>query len=499
MKIMTPETRVGLLVIIAGMTLMYLSLKTTGVALWGSKDFKTVNMSFGSVAGVEVQSKVKLSGVEIGYVDSISLEDGHARVAVVLTRPDAVIRENAEATIRTAGLLGEKYIEIIQGTPDAPPLKNGATLSRTREPSDMSDIMDRFAMALDDIKSVTRSLKNVFGTMEGEKALKNILNNIDTASGNLKSLLEENRGALSSTIANFSTLSKEFAESAPGMMDNLGKVASLLREVLEENRGALSEGVTNLRKLTAEFNAILKENRGSLKTTMDNIAVASAKMDSVIDSVRNMSESIEKVASKIERGEGTVGKLVTDEAVYENLNSALIGANKFVNKAEGIRLKVGFRGEWQTDQGEGKSFASLVIQPREDKYYLLELSEDVRRSDLTTTRNTLNSLLYTILMAKRYSDVTVRAGLIESSAGAGVDYHAFGDRLMFSTDVFNLSGYNNAADNPQIKAQLRWNFQKYLYLYLGGDELLNDSYRTFFLGGGILFDEEDLKMALGLL
>jgi len=70
---------------------------------------------------------------------------------------------------------------------------------------------------------------------------------------------------------------------------------------------------------------------------------------------------------------------------------------------------------------------------------------------------------------------------------------------MFSTDVFNLSGYNNAADNPQIKAQLRWNFQKYLYLYLGGDELLNDSYRTFFLGGGILFDEEDLKMALGLL
>lgn len=523
MRIMTPETKVGLFTILAGIALLYLSIKTTGGTFWERGKQKTVYANFSSVAGVELQSKVRLSGVEIGYVDAIALEDSHARVTIKLVRPDAVIREDSMATIRTEGLLGEKYIEIVQGTPDAPQLQAGATIKRVQEPADISDMTNKIALALDDVKEITNSLKNVFGTEQGQLALKNILNNIDTSSEHLKRLLEENNKAIRQTIQNFAKISDEFAKTTPSLMENLDEVAVSLKEVIRENRKDLNEGisnlnamlkenrkniaqgVTNLRDVSSEFNEILRENRENLKRLIDNLASASDKIDDAMasvkgtsDSFRSMSDSFERVASKIERGEGTVGKLISDEEVYDNLNETLLGANKLVNKAEDIKLYLGFRGEKWTDQDESKAFVSLKIQPRADKQYIVEVSEDIRRTDIDA-RNTLNSLLYTILVAKRYSDLNLRGGLIESSAGLGLDYYLFGDRIILSAETFNFSGYNDLAPNPQVRAVATWRFQKYLFVYLGGDELANEEYRTFLLGGGILFDDDDLKLALGLL
>ncbi len=254
-----------------------------------------------------------------------------------------------------------------------------------------------------------------------------------------------------------------------------------------------------MRSLSAEFDGILKENRESLKTTLSRIATAAEKLDAVMAKVEQMSDNVASVTTRIEKGEGTVGRLINDEEVYDNLNSTLVTAKKYLNKADEIRLAVGVRGERQQDSDLNKAYVSLKVIPREDKYYLLEIAEDTRRQDLSTTRNTLNSLLYTLVMAKRFSDLTVRAGLIESAAGVGLDFHLFNDRVTASADLFNLSGYDANAPEPQVKTEIRWNFQKYLYLYVGGDEMLNDYYRTFLFGGGVMFDEDDLKMALGLL
>jgi len=498
MKSLTPETRVGLLTLATAAALIYLSVKTAGISFFGGPGEFSFNINFRSVSGVELRSKVKLSGVEIGYIEDIVLNEDHASIKARLTRK-AGIRKNALATIRTSGLLGEKYIEIVQGTKDQPFIKQGETLRRVQEPTDVSDIVNKVGEAIEDVRSVTSSLKNVFGTLEGEKSLKNILKNIDEASANMKAILAENRKSLKITLDNFSVISEAFSKNAPTMAANLEKISSGLREIIERNKDNLTDGIANIKELTTNFNDMLKENRKNLKITFDNMATASAKIDDVMVSIKKVSGSVEKVTSKIERGEGTIGKLVNDEEVYDNLNKTLSGAGKFIGKAEELRISLGLRGEWQSQMDEGKSFFSLKIEPREDRYYLLELSEDIRRDDdPAITRNTLNSLLYTITMAKRISDITLRAGLIESSAGAGVDLYMFGDKLMASVEAFNLTGYDNNTDNAQIKAQLRWNAQKYVYFYLGGDELLNEYYRTFLFGGGIMFDENVLKMAAGM-
>lgn len=65
--------------------------------------------------------------------------------------------------------------------------------------------------------------------------------------------------------------------------------------------------------------------------------------------------------------------------------------------------------------------------------------------------------------------------------------------------MFNLSGYDLNAENPQVKLIGRYYIQKYLYIYVGGDEMLNEYYRTYLAGIGLMVDEEDFKFLLSLL
>lgn len=457
MRVLTPETKVGLFTIIAGIALLYMSFKTAGVSFFGDEERMRFYINFTSIAGVEEMSKVSLSGVEIGQVELIELEDDHAKVTIKLTR-DAIIRKDSTATIKTAGLLGESYIALIQGSKTAAWLKDGETLEKSVSAPDIGDLM-----------------------------------------GSIKEIITENREALNKLLTNLLSISNEFVKTAPVLSENLERAVVSLREVIEENRGNLGEAIENTKKLMAEFRDMLKENRANIKSTFGNIAGASAKMDDLMVSLGNMSKSIEKVAGKIERGEGTIGKLVTEDEIYVNLNKTLKGASWFLNKTGKIGFYLGLRAERQVEFNQSQAYLSLKIQPREDRFYLIEVSEDVRSDESEGAINSFNSLLFTVVAAKRFSDLTIRGGLIESSAGLGFDYHLFGDSIVVTTDIFNLSGYDKEAPDPQIKAMLKWNFLDYLYLYAGGDELLNDNYRTFIIGGGIMFNDDDLKFALGLL
>ena len=304
---MSPEVRVGLLTIFAGFALLYLSLKTAGMTIFQRGEAMSFSIYFNSVAGIEERAKVKLSGVEIGHISSIDLADNSkAKIIVSLTRP-ADIRTDATATIRTAGLLGERYIELVQGKKTSPLLKNGETLTRTEDAAEISEMMAKLSDAMDDIKAITKSLKNTLASAEGEQSLKNILKNIDMASANMEAVLSENRETLKTTLANFSTISQSFAKSAPALAENLDKMASGLRGIIDDNRDNLTTGIANIRDISGEFGGMLKENRENLKTTMDNVSRASGKIDNLISSIKNASTSIENVASKVEKGEGTVG------------------------------------------------------------------------------------------------------------------------------------------------------------------------------------------------
>ena len=89
-------------------------------------------------------------------------------------------------------------------------------------------------------------------------------------------------------LANFSSISKEFAGSAPKLAANLEAVFAGLEELIKDNKENLTVSVANLKELTEQFKGILKENRENLRVTLGNVASASSKIDNVMASVRKM-------------------------------------------------------------------------------------------------------------------------------------------------------------------------------------------------------------------
>ncbi len=107
------EMSVGLFVIAGIICLAYLSIKLGEMEILGNKGYEVYAL-FSNSGGLKTGSPVMIAGVEVGKVKSITLEDYQARVALNLSQ-NVKIQEDAIASIKTKGLIGEKYIEITPG------------------------------------------------------------------------------------------------------------------------------------------------------------------------------------------------------------------------------------------------------------------------------------------------------------------------------------------------------------------------------------------------
>jgi phospholipid/cholesterol/gamma-HCH transport system substrate-binding protein len=213
------------------------------------------------------------------------------------------------------------------------------------------------------------------------------------------------------------------------------------------------------------------------------------------------------IAEKIDRGEGTLGKLVNDDSMYENINQTVTGINRFLAKAESFHTFIGYRGEYIFDSDETKNYFTLKIQPSEDKYYLFEIVDDPRGLRETDTRTTVTNgvtttttetttsdeFKFTIQMAKRFKGVTLRGGLIESSGGVGMDYYLFKDRVKLTLEAFDFS----KEDNVHMKAGAIIYLGRFFFLSAGYDDFASeDGMDSAYLGLGLEFEDEDLKYLL---
>ncbi len=140
MKRLNIEFAVGLFVIAGILCLGYLSIKLGRMEILGGKGYE-VYAIFSNTGGIKTGSAVVLAGVEVGRVKSISLENYQAKITLTL-QPEVKIQEDAVATIKTKGLVGEKYIEIIPGGSNeyVPP---GGRIRETQPPVDLEDLISK--------------------------------------------------------------------------------------------------------------------------------------------------------------------------------------------------------------------------------------------------------------------------------------------------------------------------------------------------------------------
>ena len=132
---------VGLFVVVGILALGYLSIKLGRVSFLGGGGY-LVTVDFPSVGGLKAGSTVEIAGVEVGRVDRIGLADYQARVLLRI-KPDVRLQEDVIASIKTKGLIGEKYVRISPGGSDKIIPPNGR-IREVEAPVDFEELLSKY-------------------------------------------------------------------------------------------------------------------------------------------------------------------------------------------------------------------------------------------------------------------------------------------------------------------------------------------------------------------
>lgn len=143
MKKFKMETAVGIFVVIGLICIGYMSIKLGDVTIFGDNSY-SLFAKFSSISGLKTGSSVQMLGVDIGKVNSMVL-DQDTQLAVVELRiqNDIVVYDDAIASIKTSGIIGDKYVQIDPGG-GGDVLEKGATIIDTNPPIDIESLIGKF-------------------------------------------------------------------------------------------------------------------------------------------------------------------------------------------------------------------------------------------------------------------------------------------------------------------------------------------------------------------
>ena len=138
MKQFRLEAVVGLFVIVGLGCLAYLSVQLARVQLFGSNTY-TLTAVFPTVSGLRSGASVEIAGVTVGHVQNVKL-DGFDAVVVMRVRKDVRLSKDAIVSIRTRGLIGEKYLRVSQGA-DERTIPAGGRVREVEPPLDFEEMI----------------------------------------------------------------------------------------------------------------------------------------------------------------------------------------------------------------------------------------------------------------------------------------------------------------------------------------------------------------------
>lgn len=141
MKKFDLELTVGLFIIAGIICLGYLSIKLGKMEVGGEKGYEVYAL-FSNTGGLKIGSSIEIAGVDVGRVKSVTLDNYEARVVLILPK-SLKIQEDAIASIKTKGLIGEKYIEITPGASEKL-IRPGGRIRETEPAIDIEGLISKF-------------------------------------------------------------------------------------------------------------------------------------------------------------------------------------------------------------------------------------------------------------------------------------------------------------------------------------------------------------------
>lgn len=433
-------------------------------------------------SGIAKQSRVTIAGIPVGSVEDIRLENGHARIDVRVNG-GVVLHDSARLGVKSASLLGENVIVLTEGVGE-PNKKNGDVIETMPDAASIDDIKAQVSRIAGLVEKVAEQLAKSVGSDQGGKNITAILQNLADATEAINLTVRENREMIHETIGNIDRITERSGPQLQEILVNINQVTRDVKQMMAVKGGADGES-------------------GELRQTIERVNRASKSLESALGHV-------DSVAGRIDRGEGTVGRLTKDDALINEVQGVAEGVNDYVDSLRRLQAIVGLRSDYNFLANTVKSYVSLRLQPREDKYYVIELINDPRgktsftQTDVDTTNpndpshyrtvttTTTDAFRFSIQFARRIGPFTGRFGIKESTGGIGLDTHLLNNRFEIVQDVF---GFGEEI-KPRYRLYVSYEFIHRLWLLGGIDHVFLADRRDYFLGLELRFTDEDLKTIL---
>ena len=465
---MSSEFKVGLFVVAGVVILTYILVNIGEWPFFGeARQTYPVEASFSNVVGLSRGAEVVLSGVKIGEVESIHLEQQRAIVRMAVY-DDVEFSASSMARITSIGLLGQSIVEIV-------PQETGIQLTARQagrigslSPVTLDQLVAVIGNIGDDVTDVTRTIRDFLGVEGGKDRIQTMLNNLLEFSEQLDLVVRENRLQVKRSVDSLERLSVVMRDKLPIILDDVQTLSADLKELVTNRKGDVDDSL--------------------------------GKMRGLIEKLDGAATTLKNILDKIDSGDGTISKLINEPETLDNVNNILERADSvitevqdFVQKPSQLNFNYGFRTNYYGRSEDFKSYYRLTLNFSKRDSFVLELINDqIRYKAPVFQPDDINSgtqvdigddFTFSATYSRRFLGGRLRMGIIEGYTGAAIDMGS--DTDLFS---FTVEGYDFGRDDgPHLNVAAHFRIWQGLFLTLGYDDPIDEDRSQIYYGAGYRF------------
>ncbi len=471
--------KVGVFTVLALLLVAAATVFVNDRPFWWRK-CQLVYINVDDATGLKTKSPVRSLGLQIGYLSTVQLADSKVRLGICVTAP-VEVTPSTRAYIRGEGFLGDKFVEL-KPVRYVGPAEEPRIETRDREPQGYQVYP---AQSGERVSSLMRVIHGVTQTL------------IPSAHAEEEAPGRSERREI------------PVASSTQDVQQVVNEVNSLVKEVTGLTQ-SLKEAIKpeELRSTMQQLNRTLENASRTLSPEGSMTTTAQRTLSKLEDAI----EQLRDVAIRINKGEGSVGRILNDPYYANSLKELLDNANRLLSRVGGIRFVVDLSGI-SLPQANGSRGAFMIsVWPSKSRYYRLGVSVDSargRQSIMTTTtesggvtttvRTTTNeetALMITAMLGKVfYQRLDLSAGVLHNDGALSVSGYLWKkgeeDRLRATVDLYSRALGQGLDTRLSATARL----VSSVYLTAGLETLTQvNGQLNYYAGAGVSFDDEDIKI-----
>ena len=461
------ELKVGLLTLAAIASLVIVSLKITANKS-GFGEYMEYRTILNDASGIYENSSIKVAGIVAGRIKTIDLSGSQALIKFEVLKQIKVTRFSV-LRIKTVGFLGDKYLDIYLGNPEAPRLKEGSMIA-AEAGAGFEELGKDASEILKDVKDIAKAIRESLYDENKRNVIKDIMGNV-----------------------------KDFSKNAKDISESLKRMA-------DTNEKKINSTLDDIKRLSSQL--AYETDRyadGSFMNDLDNIKP-------IIKNVNKAVADLKDIVADVKSGKGTVGKLLRDEEVIDQVNETLSGVNRLMNRVNNFKTDLSLYSGFNSNDASRTEFDLDLIPAPERLFRIGVVVSDYGRNpyeetETTTTTGSSSTTVnvrevdktgyrFNLQIGRRLDHFVFRAGLFESTGGLGVDYLLPDNGFKATFETFDF----DQDLGPFVRLATEFRIWSVMYGKVSGEDLAskNDN-QSYTISAGLRFSDEDLASLIGIL